>query len=121
MATKTAKKATKTTKATKTVKKTPTTKKGEPDRLKSGRLSSKGIPCLCGCGDPTATDGARFLTGHDARLKGRMRRIASESEKKGDSPLPKIALPFLREEPGIAGFGMDEAGALFEYETEAAA
>lgn len=28
-----------------------------------------GLPCLCGCGAPTATPAARFLSGHDAKLR----------------------------------------------------
>lgn len=74
-------------------------------RLRSGRLSSKMLTCLCGCGEETATPGARFLTGHDARLKGRLIRMYEERPLDEDE-IPEIALPFLAEEDGLCGFRM---------------
>ncbi len=101
MATKTSKR-TKTTKATKTAK--PQTASTEDDgRLKSGRLSSKGMSCLCGCGEDTATDGARFRTGHDARLKGVFGRISAGNKRDGDV-IPSDVRPFLQEDGGIVGY-----------------
>lgn len=103
----------KTTK-TKTTKKTATKPKAiktvvEDGRLKSGRLSSKGMSCLCGCGEDTATDGARFRTGHDARLKGVLGRIAAGNKRDGDS-IPNEVRPFLKEEGGIVGFSAQFQG-----------
>jgi hypothetical protein len=82
-------------------KKKRTTKSNAP-RLKSGRLSPKGLPCLCGCGEETATEGAKFKTGHDARLKGILTRIFEDRRNKGDS-IPAVARVFLKEE-GLVGF-----------------
>lgn len=35
--------------------------------VKSPRGANGGGPCLCGCGHPTITPGARFLPGHDGK------------------------------------------------------
>ncbi len=75
----------------------------EDGRLKSGRLSSKGMSCLCGCGEDTATDGARFRTGHDARLKGVFGRISAGNKRDGDV-IPADVRPFLQEDGGIVGY-----------------
>lgn len=93
---------TRSTKAARTAKPaaTPTVDDG---RLKSGRLSSKGMTCLCGCGEETATDGARFRTGHDARLKGIFGRILAGNKRDGDVIPPEVR-PFLQEDGGIAGY-----------------
>jgi len=37
-------------------------------------------PCLCGCGKPTVTAKARFIAGHDAKLKARLITAALEAE-----------------------------------------
>ena len=102
MATKTSKtKGTKTTKAA-----TPKAAPVEDGRLKSGRLSAKGMRCLCGCGENTATDGARFRTGHDARLKGVIGRLAAGNPREGDA-IPVEARPFLAKvEGGMVGYSV---------------
>lgn len=62
-------------------------------------LDARGLTCLCGCGQDTIRDVARFLPGHDASLRkavirGRMSRKA----------IPEIALPFFEADPDpIAG------------------
>jgi len=90
--------------ARKTAKtKTATPKSSTNGRLKSGRLSSKGMTCLCGCGGATATDGARFITGHDARLKGVLGRIANGAKRDGDV-IPSDARAFLQEDRGMVGY-----------------
>jgi hypothetical protein len=69
-------------------------------RLKSGRLSAKGLACLCGCAE-TTSDTAKFLVGHDVRLKTILKGVAAEETS--SSKIPRIAIPFLVEE-GICGF-----------------
>lgn len=101
-------KTTKTTKSTKSASK-PTAAPVEDGRLKSGRLSSKGLDCLCGCGESTATDGARFRTGHDARLKGVFGRILA-GNKRDDDVIPADARAFLQEDGGICGYSAEFKG-----------
>ncbi len=104
MATKTTKKTAKSKTTKKTASKpTKAAPAQDDDRLKSGRLSSKGMLCLCGCGEKTATDGARFRTGHDARLKGVLGRI-SAGNKRDDDKIPAEVRPFLQEDGGIVGY-----------------
>lgn len=74
-------------------------------RTKSGKLSPNGLPCLCGCGAATVRTVAKFQSGHDAKLKGRMVRMAEGRVLDTDEPIPTIAIPFLVDE-GIAGFRM---------------
>lgn len=51
--------------------------------------SAKGIPCLCGCGAETQTPAARFLSGHDAKL----RKAVLAATGSWDA-VPTIARPF---------------------------
>lgn len=51
--------------------------------------SAAGLPCLCGCGSPTQTPNARFLSGHDARL----RKVVIEAGLAW-SAVPDAARPF---------------------------
>ena len=94
---------TKRTKTTKTAASETTESAEDNGRLKSGRLSSKGLSCLCGCGEETSTDGARFRTGHDARLKGVFGRILAGNKRDGDV-IPSDVRPFLQEDGGIVGY-----------------
>lgn len=41
--------------------------------------------CKCGCGAPTVTSKALFLSGHDARLAGRLGRQAATKEGLSDA------------------------------------
>jgi len=77
---------------------------GQPRRLASGRLSARGLPCLCGCGASTTQREARFLSGHDARMR-------SAIIKGGLDPalIPSIARPFFEDGP-IAGLLLADAG-----------
>ncbi|HEX9244670.1 MAG TPA: helix-turn-helix domain-containing protein [bacterium] len=36
------------------------------------RIDGRGEPCLCGCGEPTITRGARFRPGHDGKVIHRL-------------------------------------------------
>lgn len=56
--------------------------------------SAKGLPCLCGCGQPTVTDSAKFIPGHDAKLKGLLLKVERGEVKK--SEIPEVAKPFLQ-------------------------
>lgn len=56
--------------------------------------SAKGLSCLCGCGQATVTDSAKFIPGHDAKLKGLLLKV-----ERGELPknqVPEIAKPFLQ-------------------------
>lgn len=83
--------------------KTPKVKEPKPprptqqayDRRKDGTLSARGLTCLCGCGQPTTTRDARFLSGHDAKL-----RKALLVDK---LPCPEIVRPFFENGEVIAG------------------
>jgi hypothetical protein len=58
--------------------------------------SAKGLSCLCGCGQPTKTDAAKFIPGHDARLKSLLLKIERQEDGKKKSDVPEIAKPFLQ-------------------------
>ncbi len=60
-----------------------------PNVGKNGRLQAIGLPCLCGCGDATRQPAARFLPGHDAKLRAAIRKA-----KLGWDSVPEIARPF---------------------------
>src|SRR5687768_8869959 len=51
-------------------------------RTANGKASARGLPCLCGCGNPTVTSEARFLSGHDAQFRSRVLK----EEQTLDSP-----------------------------------
>lgn len=55
--------------------------------------SAKGLPCLCGCGQPTRTEKAKFIPGHDAKLKGVLLKV--ERGELPKSAVPDVAKPFL--------------------------
>jgi hypothetical protein len=61
----------------------------------NGKPSARGLTCLCGCDQPTHTDEAWFLSGHDAILR-------REVLRKGE-PLPEIVRPFYETGLTIAG------------------
>lgn len=50
---------------------------------------ARDLPCLCGCGNPTTTRDARFLSGHDAKL----RKAVLEARGSWDA-VPELARPF---------------------------
>ena len=83
---------------------------GHP-KTKSGKLSPNGLACLCGCGAVTVRTVAKFQSGHDAKLKGRMVRIVEDRVLETDQPIPEEAIPFLMVE-GIAGYTISERGVL---------
>lgn len=59
--------------------------------------SAKGLSCLCGCGQPTKTDAAKFIPGHDAKLKSVLLKV--ERGELPKSEVPEIAKPFLQRSP----------------------
>lgn len=61
---------------------------------RNGQLSAKGMTCLCGCGTPTVTEEARFVSGHDAKL----RKVLLAG---GD--MPDIVRPFFEHGEAIGG------------------
>jgi hypothetical protein len=75
-----------------------------PRRLASGKLSARGLTCLCGCGQATTTRDARFLSGHDARMRAAILRA-----NLAVSAIPEIARPFF-EEGAIAGLLLADRG-----------
>ena len=80
--------------------KTPSPTKASPSKAsaeasaKDGKKSAKGLSCLCGCGQATLTDAAKFRPGHDAKLKGVLLKV--ERGELPKSNVPEIAKPFLQ-------------------------
>jgi hypothetical protein len=68
--------------------------KAAPAKKDDGKLSAKGLSCLCGCGQATLTDSARFIPGHDAKLKSVLLKV--ERGELTEPSIPKIARPFLQ-------------------------
>ena len=66
--------------------------------------SAEGMKCLCGCGKATERKKAKFITGHDTRVKALL--IAIMKGDKSKSAIPALAKPFLRSEDGLCGFKM---------------
>lgn len=64
----------------------------------NGKLSAEGLSCLCGCGQPTKTDKAKFIPGHDAKLKSLLLRLERGEAEKGER-VPEIAKKFLQKSP----------------------
>lgn len=73
--------------------------------LKSGKLSARDLPCLCGCNEPTQTRDARFKSGHDAKL-----RQGLMEEDLDASALPKIIVPFFTRGETVAGLKLAKGG-----------
>lgn len=72
---------------------------------RKGRLVAKGMTCLCGCGEETVTPNAKFISGHDSKL----RKFLLSPEVKGRidlavklNPAVQTALLWMTEEP-LAG------------------
>jgi hypothetical protein len=73
---------------------------GEVVRNAAGRLTARGLTCLCGCGTPTVTDEAYFVSGHDAKLRKALLTDGAE--------IPEIILPFFEVEGTvIAGLTLE--------------
>jgi hypothetical protein len=66
----------------------------------SGKISARGLACLCGCGGATRTDEARFISGHDAQFRSRV----IKGEQTIDSPESALIKPFYEAGETIAGF-----------------
>lgn len=73
---------------------TPAPAKVRTHNSKGVRLAI-GMPCLCGCELPTHTKAARFLSGHDAKLRKRVLALGE--------PLPEIVRPFFEDGETIGG------------------
>lgn len=65
---------------------------------RNGLLSAFGLPCLCGCGAPTHTEEARFLSGHDAKLRKAVLLLGA--------PLPDVVRPFFEHGETVAGLAL---------------
>lgn len=71
----------------------------------AGRPTARNLTCLCGCGKPTHTDEAWFLSGHDAKL-----RKAIVDGKLTIEQVPEIVRPFFRLGSPIAGLLLEDDG-----------
>lgn len=71
---------------------------GRPRKMANGRLSARGFACLCGCGNPTVQRDARFISGHDAKMRAEIRRANMVPEA-----LPEIARPFFENGEALGG------------------
>lgn len=81
---------------------------GRPRKMANGRLSARGLTCLCGCGNATVQRDARFISGHDAKMRAEVRRAGMVPEA-----LPEIARPFFENGEALGGLMMVE-GALVD-------
>lgn len=72
-------------------------------RTASGKVTARGLPCLCGCGSATVTEEARFISGHDAQFRSRVLK----GEQTIDSPESKLIRPFYEAGEVVAGFGFE--------------
>lgn len=71
-----------------------------PRKNAAGKLSAKGLPCLCGCGLATVTPTARFLSGHDAKLRKTILVDGAE--------IPEVVRPFFDNGETIGGMVLVE-------------
>lgn len=78
-------------------------KNGGVVRTASGKASARGLACLCGCGNPTQTDDARFISGHDAQFRSRVLK----GEQTLGSKESALIRPFYEAGEVIAGFGFE--------------
>jgi hypothetical protein len=76
---------------------------GTPRRMANGRLSARGLSCLCGCGGATVQRDARFLSGHDAKMRAEVRRAGMVP-----AALPEIARPFFENGEALGGLMLVE-------------
>lgn len=74
-------------------------KLGAYDRRLDGSLSARGLTCLCGCGAQTVTTDARFVAGHDAKMRAAIVRGGA---------IPEIVLPMFLNGEVIAGLALVE-------------
>jgi hypothetical protein len=80
----------------------------------NGTLSARGLTCLCGCDAPTHTPDARFISGHDAKLRAAVFAGGMVSDL-----LPIIIRPFFDNGETVAGLRLDKrAGKLINTKTE---
>jgi hypothetical protein len=57
---------------------------------KAAKPKAQPHPCECGCGDLTKTGKARFIPGHDAKLKSALIRAALEGDRVATQRLSKL-------------------------------
>jgi len=86
--------------------------KGGETILRTGRMSARDLPCLCGCGNPTHTKDARFLSGHDAKLRKVILLQGAEAT-------PEIIRPFFARGEEIAGLLISEDGGVTDTKPQA--
>jgi hypothetical protein len=84
---------------------------GQPRKMANGRLSARGLTCLCGCGGATVQRDARFISGHDAKMRAEVRRAGMVPEA-----LPEIARPFFANGEALGGL-MLVGGVLVDVKT----
>lgn len=60
-------------------------KGGKPRKPGAKRVAANPQECQCGCGGMTR--GGKFLPGHDARLKGRLKKAAADGDGKAKAEL----------------------------------
>jgi hypothetical protein len=70
---------------------------------KNGVRLALGLTCLCGCGAPTHTTHARFVSGHDAKLRRGIKAAGFEW-----TACPEIIRPFYEDGEVIAGLALAE-------------
>jgi hypothetical protein len=85
--------------------------------LASGKMSARGLTCLCGCGAPTMTQDARFLPGHDAKMRAAI--LSHPTAAARTKAIPEIIRPFFRHGETIAGLWLNEQGQIEDVKQSA--
>lgn len=91
---------------------------------RAGKYDVSGHPCLCGCGGATVTPKARFISGHDSKMRKAIidqmaEKMANTGKrlKAADLDLPGLTLAIMSLEP-VAGLTMDDHGYMVDTKTQ---
>lgn len=86
----------------------------KPTHNKAGRRLATGLTCLCGCGAPTQTKKARFISGHDAKLRKLI--LGYEDGAEAWNNCPDIIRPFYLDGEEVAGLALVEEDGEYSFE-----
>lgn len=76
------------------------------DKRQDGSLSARDLPCLCGCSQPTVTNDARFISGHDAKMRQTILTSSDDAKERADA-IPSIVRPFFDNGETVAGLRLN--------------
>jgi hypothetical protein len=72
------------------------------DKRQDGTLSARDLTCLCGCGSSTVTNDARFISGHDAKMRQTILTSSDDASEQANA-IPAIVRPFFDNGETVAG------------------